>query len=73
MEDVDTTRHNERAKLTAVYFNGIAIALLTIGGFAPSISYISSSGGAASLLSMAVTFAACFAMSVALHQWHSKC
>lgn len=27
--------HNERTKLTATYFNGAAISIFAIGGFAP--------------------------------------
>lgn len=30
--------HNEQAKLTATYLNGLAIALLAIGGFTPIFS-----------------------------------
>jgi hypothetical protein len=30
---------NERAKLSATYFNGLAIAVMAIGGFAPLVSF----------------------------------
>jgi hypothetical protein len=34
---------NERTKLTATYFNGIAIAVFVVGGFAPLVTSFSSS------------------------------
>lgn len=30
--------HNERAKLTATYINGIAIAIFAVGSFAPALN-----------------------------------
>jgi hypothetical protein len=36
--------HNERIKLTATYFNGIAIAIFAIGGLAPVIAGLSATG-----------------------------
>jgi hypothetical protein len=31
--------HNEQTKLTATYLNGLAIAIIAIGGIAPVFSY----------------------------------
>ncbi len=51
-EDAERARldlvHNERVKLRATYLNGMAIAVLAVGGFAPLASYINSSATAAS-------------------------
>ncbi|WP_420961201.1 amino acid transporter protein [Brucella sp. IR073] len=35
MADLSATVHNERLKLTATLFNGFAVALVAVGGFAP--------------------------------------
>jgi hypothetical protein len=36
---------NERAKLLATYFNGLAIAVMAIGGFAPLVAFPFSADG----------------------------
>jgi Na+-driven multidrug efflux pump len=36
--DISTTVHNERTKLTATYLNGVAIAVIAVGGLAPIFS-----------------------------------
>jgi hypothetical protein len=35
MVDLSTAVHNERVKLTATWFNGVAVALFAVGGLAP--------------------------------------
>jgi hypothetical protein len=67
MTDLATTKHNEKTKLTATWINGAAIALLAVGGFAPSISYISSTDHSRSVGSLTLTFIACLIMSGVLH------
>jgi hypothetical protein len=47
----------ERIKLTATYLNGLAIAVMAVGGFAPLVS------GAPN----AATVAVCLVISIALH------
>ncbi|PYE88462.1 amino acid transporter [Phyllobacterium leguminum] len=42
-----TLIRNERTKLTATYFNGIAIAVFAIGAFAPIITGIGTNEGPA--------------------------
>lgn len=36
----DHTIHNERMKLTANYLNGIALAVLGVGAFAPLVAFL---------------------------------
>jgi hypothetical protein len=62
---MDQLVRNERAKLTATYLNGIAIAIFAVGGLAPVISAASS----ASVISLPATMstAICLFASVAPH------
>lgn len=39
-----TLVHNEQTKLTATWLNGIATAVLAVGGFAPTVAATVSSG-----------------------------
>lgn len=66
MTDLPTTIHNERTKLTATWLNGVAVAILAVGGFAPMFTAIYS--GHISLL-LPIGAAICFALSIALHYW----
>jgi hypothetical protein len=67
VSDLATTIHNERTKLTATWLNGVAIALMAVGGFAPTISYLAATVSAPSPEWLTTTSAACFGFSVALH------
>lgn len=60
-----TLVHNERVKLTATYMNGMAIALVAIGGFAPLVSL--ASGGPANFGALAIVGFGCLGTSIALH------
>jgi hypothetical protein len=57
---------NERAKLAATYFNGLAIALATVGGIAPWIAFLvqGSDPGAVRLVAISIL---CISLSVGLH------
>lgn len=57
---------NERLKLSATYLNGIAIALMAVGGFAPSISVVTGASAAQAGLAAAL-LGVCTSLSVALH------
>ncbi|MCL4217739.1 MAG: amino acid transporter [Candidatus Hydrogenedentes bacterium] len=57
--------HNERVKLTATYMNGMAIAIVAVGGFAPMVSF--ASGSPIRPLTLIVMGVGCLAVSVALH------
>lgn len=57
---------NERLKLSATYLNGIAIALIAVGGFAPSISVLTGASAAQAGFAAAL-LAVCTSISVALH------
>lgn len=58
--------HNERWKLTATYLNGMAIAILAVGGLAPLVSYASASSsiGPVALAGLGV---GCLVASAGLH------
>jgi hypothetical protein len=58
--------HNEQAKLTAAYLNGLAITVFAIGGLGPMISYAFGDAGK-SLWTIAIVAVLCFAGSLALH------
>ena len=48
---MNKTVRNERRKLTASYLNGIAIAVLAVGGFAPLANFAQTGGtGTASIV-----------------------
>jgi hypothetical protein len=57
---------NERAKLSATYLNGLAIAVMAVGGFAPLISFPFSEDGR-SLWTTVLVVVICMAVSTALH------
>jgi hypothetical protein len=58
---------NERAKLTATYVNGMAIAIFAVGGLAPIFSvFLSGTASATTWLVMGSSFV-CSLTSVALH------
>ncbi|MBZ9654266.1 amino acid transporter [Phyllobacterium lublinensis] len=65
--DIRTTIRNEQKKLVATYLNGIAIALLVVGGFGPLFSTFYN-GQAVSIL-LPGGASVCFAFSLALHYW----
>lgn len=57
--------HNERLKLTATYVNGVAIALIAVGGFAPVVTVlVNQAAPSATVLLLAVI---CQGLSVVLH------
>jgi hypothetical protein len=57
---------NEQAKLSATYLNGLAIAVMAVGGFAPLISF-PFSGDARSLWTTMLVVVICMGVSAALH------
>ncbi|ATU91493.1 hypothetical protein B5P45_07040 [Phyllobacterium zundukense] len=57
-----STIHNERTKLLATYFNGIAIAILVIGAISPVLSSTDKPP-----LIIALQIAICIVLSGALH------
>lgn len=57
---------NERLKLSATYLNGVAIAILAVGGFAPATAVVTGASAAASSLAF-VLLLVCVGASVALH------
>ena len=60
--------HNEQAKLTATYVNGLAIAVFAVGGLAPLFSLLYSDRPAPiPLWSIVAVSLVCFAASGALH------
>jgi ABC-type multidrug transport system permease subunit len=65
MLDILTTVHNERTKLTATYLNGVAIAVIAVGGLAPIFSAFYN-GQFVSLLLPVGAFV-CFVLSYTLH------
>lgn len=67
MSDLATTIHSERTKLTATWLNGVAIALMAVGGFAPTISYFAATVSTPSPGWLTATGAACFLFSTVLH------
>ncbi|GLQ38970.1 hypothetical protein GCM10007908_25900 [Rhizobium albus] len=67
MSDLATTIHNERTKLTATWLNGLAIAVMAIGGFAPLITYVSSAESSLSVEGLALIGVICLLLSAALH------
>lgn len=56
---------NERTKLSATYLNGIAIAIIAVGGFAPLVARVSM--GEAPSLSVAILCVTCILISATLH------
>jgi VIT1/CCC1 family predicted Fe2+/Mn2+ transporter len=59
--------HNEQAKLTATYFNGLAIAVFAVGALAPVFSYAFGSMAGQPLWAVTATAASCLVASAALH------
>jgi hypothetical protein len=57
--------HNERTKLSATYLNGVAIAVMAVGGVGPIVSVLN--GGAAPALGIAAISVICLTGSIALH------
>ncbi|MDQ0512711.1 amino acid transporter [Ancylobacter amanitiformis] len=57
--------HNERTKLSATYLNGVAIAVMAVGGLGPLISVLN--GGSTPAAGIAIVSVICFAGSVTLH------
>ncbi|MFT0859330.1 amino acid transporter [Ancylobacter sp. G4_0304] len=57
--------HNERTKLSATYLNGVAIAVMAVGGLGPVVSVLN--GGSASAASVAAVSVICLAGSITLH------
>lgn len=67
MNDLVTTVHNERVKLTASWLNSIAVAVLAVGGFAPMISALY--GGKSVGLPLVIGTLVCILAALALHYW----
>jgi hypothetical protein len=59
--------HNEQAKLTATYLNGIAIAVMVVGVLAPVASQLLASTGATTATQLTLIALGCAITSVALH------
>jgi hypothetical protein len=60
--------HNEQAKLTATYVNGLAIAVFAVGGLAPLFSILYSDRPAATpFWSVVAISLVCFVASGGLH------
>ena len=57
---------NEKAKLSATYLNGLAIAVMAVGGFAPLVSF-PFSGDGRSLWTTVMVVVICIVISIALH------
>jgi hypothetical protein len=57
---------NERTKLTATYFNGIAVAVFVVGGFAPLVTSFSSSRNGPTLTTSVMALI-CLLVSGGLH------
>lgn len=63
---------NERAKLTATYLNGIAIAVFAVGGFAPFVTTaLSQAPAGSSLIPVLTIMVICWMMSGAIH-WMAR-
>lgn len=58
---------NEKTKLRATYLNGLAIAILAVGGFAPIASYLSSAAQAHYAVVLALA-ASCVVISFVIHK-----
>ena len=59
---------NERAKLTATYVNGLALAVFAVGGLAPLFSFVySASPNALSAWVVLVNALVCWIVSAGLH------
>lgn len=56
---------NEKAKLSAAYFNNVAVALVVVGGFTPLAASVQSN--AAPSLALAAISAVCIGGSAGLH------
>lgn len=59
--------HNEQTKLSATYFNGLAIAVFALGAVAPILSYAFGSIAGQPLRAVSVAAAICLGISAALH------
>lgn len=57
--------HNEQAKLTANYVNGVAIAIFAVGGLGSFIPVVAAPGNLTPL--SVIIGGICFALSFALH------
>ena len=58
--------HNEKAKLTATYLNGMAIALAVVGGVAPWITFLIQPLPASPATLTIMSFG-CICLSLSLH------
>lgn len=59
---------NERAKLTATYLNGLAIAIFGVGGLAPIFSVVlSRAPGAVPTVTLSLNTCVCWIVSAGLH------
>lgn len=57
--------HNERAKLTATFLNGIALATFAVGSLGPSVATVT--GGIPPSRPVLLLAAGCFVLALALH------
>jgi hypothetical protein len=57
---------NEQAKLSATYLNGVAVAVVAIGGIAPWITLLAQESGPG-VGRLALISVVCFSLSGALH------
>lgn len=67
-EEHAKTVKNERAKLTATYLNGLAVAIVAVGFFAPSFSPQAGATASVSAMQLQATIGLlCLALSGILH------
>lgn len=59
-------RETEKAKLTATFFNGVAIAVIAVGVFAPVVAALAQSSSRSGL-TLTLQVAVCLIGGVALH------
>ena len=58
--------HNEQAKLTATYLNGVAIAIAAVGGVAPWVAFLVQATGQG-LVPVVMSSVVCSGLSLGLH------
>lgn len=66
-EEREKSAWNERAKLTATYINGVAVALIAVGGFSPAFAPKPAQIAAAPSTLTYLSVGVCFGVSIALH------
>ncbi|WP_295810326.1 amino acid transporter [uncultured Nitratireductor sp.] len=66
MADKNDVIYNERVKLTANFLNGLAVAMVAVGAFAPFVSYASRNSNV-SLKTVALFAIGCLLIAISLH------